>query len=504
MASSEFDINSAARILNNIVQIFKKNNLFKSEPYRFFIKPNFNTASWSYRPPHYIILGNDIFEYFRGEEKEKAEFFQLLVLHEISHSLHTDYRIFKVIKILEERDIPFDIFNLFEDARIEHLMLKKTKMISEFNWYKYIDLEKPYEALDLFYWIIQKSGNKKSFDILVKTLNSNLMKKAPKVWEYYEETINAKNTFEVIDIVERWLKEFKDKTLNIGINLFRGEIDILESPQSVISLVKGAHEVVAVTMDDLKSSQESKTSTYSLQNAYAIKSLSNEKLLSKEKQRDGFDKTIIKKITKEIEHIFLQNNRVVKTSTPAKRLNLRNLLLKNPNIYKKKKSLNLQKKKIVVILDISGSMTYAMKEMLVLLEVFNILAKKGYVEGHLVLTVSLYTTRANYETFAFPLKDDVINKITTYNGTEGLAEVMKHLTPLLKNNDFIFVFTDGLLADDPLNKKYFNKLKIKFYGVYLKGIYNCDYDLDKYFDKNIVEDDVLKIAKKMVNILALR
>ena len=501
LINNEFDINLAAEILKQVVEKFKKENLFKPEPYRFFIKPDFDTASWSYRPPHYIILGDNIFESYTGDEKDKANFFILFILHEISHSLYTDYRIFKIIKFLEERDIPFNLFNLFEDARIEHLMVQKTNIISEFDWYKYIDLQKPYDTLDLFYWIVQKGGNKKSFDIIRKNLNSDLDVNADKVWQYYERTIDAKDTYEVIDIVEEWLKDFQDETLSIGINLFKGEIDILEAPDTIITQIKGAHEIITVTINDLKGKQEAKAASFSLQNVYAIKSLSNEKLLSKEKVRDGFDKKLIRQITKEIEHIFLDTARVIKTSTPSKRLNIRNLLLKKPNIYKKKKSLTPKKKKIIVILDISGSMTKVMDEMLPLLEVFNILAKKGYVEGHLVLSVSFYTTEAAYETFKFPLKDDVINKIVTYNTTEGLAEVMKHLTPLLKNNDYIFVFTDGLLADDPLNKKYFNKQKIEFYGVYLTGVSSFGYDLDKYFKNNIVENDLLLIAKKMVEIL---
>jgi len=501
----KFDIYQANDLIQKVVDEFKKLNIFKPEPYRFFLKEGFDTASWSYRPPHYIVIGTEIFEDFIGTEQQKSDFFLMFVLHEVAHSIYTDYRIFKIIKTLEERDLPFSVFNLFEDARIESTLFKKNKIsiIENFNWSKYISLEKPSNSLDLFYWCVQKNGSKKSFDSIYSHLNKDLQKDSQRVWEFYQKTIDAKDSFEVIDIVEEWMKTMHEEILNISKNLFYGEIEILNSPDSIISQIKGATEVATITINDLKSKQMSQNSALSFKNLYSIKNLTSKDLLSKEIQRDEFDKVLIQKIKKEIERLFVSNNKYTKTSTPSKRLNLRNMLLKNPNIYKKNNVTEL-KKEISIILDISGSMSGVIEEMLIIVEVFNILAKKGLIKGHLILSVSLYSNEASYQTFKFPLDKDVLKKIITYGATEGLAEVMKHLSKLLKPCDGVLVFTDGLFADDPLNKEFFYKNNIDLYGIFYDGTANHGYDLEQYFDNSIVDKDIEILVFKIVKMLKLK
>lgn len=501
--SQEFNAQSAAKILKEVVEEFEKENLFQPEPYRFFLKEGFDSASWGYRPPHYVIIGTDIFKHFTAKDTQKSEYFKMFVIHEIAHSIYTDYKIFKVIKILEERDLPFNVFNLFEDARIEHKIISENsiKSIEDFNWSKFMQLDTPYDSLDLFYWIVQKSGDKKRFDSIYKLLNLDLKNDAPRVWAFYEKTINAKDTYEVIDIVEEWMNKMQDETLNIGVNLFKAEIEILNAPDSIIEQQKGAFEIISISIKDLKSKQIAANVGPTIANSDSIKRLSTQNLLAKETQRGEFDKVLIQKIIKYIEHIFVDEKRYIKTPTPAKRLNLRALLLNTTNKYKKKKAITQQKRKVTVILDISGSMSGVIEEMLLLIEVFNILAKKGLVEGYLILSVSQYIEEAAYQTFKFPLKEGLLKKIVTYKGTEGLAEVMKYLKPILKPNDFVLVFTDGVLADDPLDKLFFYRHKIDLYGVYLSGINNHGHDLKRYFDNYIVDDNLENIAYKMVDLL---
>ncbi len=501
--SAKFTIETASTIIQEIVNELKKKNLLKSEPYRFFLKENYDTACWSYRPPHYIMFGDNVFQYFIGKDEQKIEFFKMFVLHEIGHSLYTDYRLFKIVQILEEKDLPFNVFNLFEDARIEHALINdlNIKIIENFNWSKYIDLSTPYDLLDLFYWCIQKGGNENSFKSIYQVLNSDLKLDASKVWDFYIRATKAKDSFEIIDLVQEWMQIMKDKTLSIDSKLFYGEESILDSPDSIIAEIKGATEIASLSISELKNRQISTNDASTRENIFSIKRLSSQNLLADEIKREDFDKVFLNKITKEIERIFVDNRRYTKTSTPSKRLNLRNMILKNPNLYKKRKNQEIKKKKVTLILDISGSMTLVMDEMLILVEVYNILAKKGLIDGYLILSASFYTDEATYQTFKFPLDKNVLKRVVTYEVKEGLAEVMKHLTPLIKINDFVLVFTDGLLADDPLNKQFFKKHNINLYGVYLTGVSSFGYDLEQYFDNYIIEDTLEKIAFKMVEML---
>ena len=139
--------------------------------------------------------------------------------------------------------------------------------------------------------------------------------------------------------------------------------------------------------------------------------------------------------------------------------------------------------------------------LLPLVEGINILAQRGFIKGHLILSVSLKESVASFQTFAFPVQGDVLKAIQTYKATEGLSAVMQHLAPLLQKSDIVLVCTDALLADDPLNKHFFYRHHIDLYGIYLSKINRHGHALERYFDNTIVADDVIGLTQKLVKIL---
>jgi len=504
----EFSFEDAQSIMKQTIKSVEKKNLLKPEPYRFFLKDGYDTAAWSYRPPHYIILGTDIFQHFTAKENQARKYYASYVLHEIAHSIYTDYRLFKIIQIIEEKDLPFEVYNLFEDARIEASMRKNMGRVflsttpSLFNWDKYTDLQTPDEVLELFFWCVQTEGDKTKFDNLKKHLNADLLFDAKRVWNFYEKTIKAKNSYEVINIVEEWMQHFSEVVSLDKSTLFKGELQVLQAPDSIISDIKGASEVFSIGADDLKDNQNSNISYLkSKENQYSITRLSNSNLLSKKPVRDEFDKNLLEKITREIEKLFIKNRRYVTTQNPSKRLHLRNILLKNPSRYKKRAHNTLTKKNVSVIMDISGSMTHVIEKMLILVEALNILSKRELIVGHLVLCMSDEIGKANYQTFSFPIKDDVIRYIPTYRASEGISSTMKHLVPFLRPSDFALVFTDGIFVDDPLDKTFFKQNNIKLCGVYLSEQNPYGYNLRQYFDTEIVESDILELTISLIKVL---
>ena len=503
----EFTLNSANNIIQYCVNYLLKKNILKPEPYRFFLKKDFDTASWSYRPPHYLVFGFDIFKHTRElDASDKALLFHSFVYHELAHSIYTDYRISKIVRILDEKDLPFGVFNLFEDARIE--MALKRDIGTKFNWINFMPEFKPYEALELFYFCVENEGNKEKFDKLNKHLHVELRKQSDRVWEFYEKCIDAKDTFEIIDIVEEWMREIGDNDFSDLPKLFYGEIKAMNLPDSIVDDIKEAFEVKTISMRQLKENQNNKArilGVHTIENLYSIKKFTSTNLLSDEALRNGFDKNIVHKLMREIEKIFVEDRRYTKTSIPSKKLNIRNILLRNPSAYKRRKNLNTHKKKITIVLDLSGSMSGVIENMLVLVEMVNILSKRNLVSGNLILCVSKAHEEAQYQTFKFPLKESVIKHIDTHQGSEGVAYTMKKLASLLKACDAVFVFTDGIFADDPLDRDFFYKHNITLFGIYLneKKKRYSHYDLDQYFDKAIVSNNVFEIVKELVRIVKL-
>jgi len=501
----KFTPSTASNIIQYCINNLLKKDILKPEPYRFFLKKDFDTASWSYRPPHYLIFGFDIFKHAKElNVNDMSLFFHSFVYHELAHSIYTDYRVSKIVRILDEKNLPFSVFNLFEDARIESKLSENTSI--KFNWTKYMPEFKPYEPLELFYWCIENEGDKDKFNKLKNSLHVELNNKSARVWKFYEKCIYAEDTFQIINIVEEWIKEIKDEDNSSLPQLFSGEIKAMNFSDSIVNDIKNAFEVKTISMRQLKESQNDKARTLgaqTIENLYAIKNFTSTNLLSDKVLRDGFDKNTLHKLMHEIKKLFVQDRRYNKTSVPSKKLNIRNILLKTPSAYKRRKNLNTHKKKISIVLDLSGSMNGVLEEMLVLVEMVNILAKRDLVSGNLILCISKVYEEAQYQTFKFPLKPSVINHIDSHEGSEGISYTMKKLAPLLKPCDGVFVFTDGIFADDPLDRDFFYKHNITLFGIYLsnnKSMYS-HHDLDQYFDKAIVNDDVFEIVRELVRIV---
>ncbi len=104
-------------------------NFLPSEKVNIEISADIETACWSFIPPHRIVVGNE-----KHHSKRSENYIQSLLLHELSHAKWTE-RDFKKINIeLNKRGIPFKLYNLFEDARIEYLFREETG--KKFNWLK--------------------------------------------------------------------------------------------------------------------------------------------------------------------------------------------------------------------------------------------------------------------------------------------------------------------------------------------------------------------------------
>ena len=122
------------------------------EVYEIYVKPNFNSASWRFHnDKHQIVIGENIFHNatniidFVGEER----YLNSYLYHELAHSVWTE----KDIKFINDElfiaGVPFALFNLFEDARIEEKM--RLHIRKPFNWARYETLQAPTNALGIFF-----------------------------------------------------------------------------------------------------------------------------------------------------------------------------------------------------------------------------------------------------------------------------------------------------------------------------------------------------------------
>ncbi len=237
------------------------------ELYEIRLHPTFPTACWRWdkrERKHKILigLGGKLEERF----KKHPEYMKSFGYHELSHSLHTERNMEKIKEVLDKEGIPFQLYNLFEDARIEHLWRKKFGR--RFDWVRYeerdIDQkmrvwfrdiafnlhlvrqwkETGYAEVhpvpeEVFLWIIQYEGDPikllriipkaycdshvdleigdriKGFDIETGTgfreyedyeeLVGALLNR---IYEYYRRAISATSFEEMVEVMKDWIEEF--------------------------------------------------------------------------------------------------------------------------------------------------------------------------------------------------------------------------------------------------------------------------------------------------------
>lgn len=109
------------------------------------------TACWSFIPPHRIVVGN-----VTHNSKRSDNYIQSLLWHELSHARWTERDFEKKKRVLMDKKVPFKLYNLFEDARIEHLFREETG--KKFNWIQDIPNKEATTPVEIFYSFVNNEG----------------------------------------------------------------------------------------------------------------------------------------------------------------------------------------------------------------------------------------------------------------------------------------------------------------------------------------------------------
>lgn len=126
-------------------------NFLPAEKVNIEISADIETACWSFIPPHRIVVGNE-----KHHSKRSENYIQSLLWHELSHAKWTERDFKKINTELNKRGIPFKLYNLFEDARIEQCFREETG--KKFNWLKDLPNKETFTPVELFYSFVNNEG----------------------------------------------------------------------------------------------------------------------------------------------------------------------------------------------------------------------------------------------------------------------------------------------------------------------------------------------------------
>jgi len=476
--------------------------LLPLEKYEIFIKPDFDSATWRfYNGKHQIVIGTYIFNNLAKavSPKEEALYMKAYLYHELAHSIWTHKDLKEINIELKKLGFAFSMFNLFEDARIEEKMRRHLK--KKFNWLRYETIQISQNPIDIFFYLIQSEHDKKAIESIELNLNHNIEHLFESVKLFYQKAIECESHVEIIELLKKWYDKFPKTPRYIEANILKSYIFSMESKyvdsdEKFNELIEGLENALVVGVSSDKDAIRLRTSK---ELRLIDKGENIHSLLHSKPQNIAFDINKRNILLNKMKKLFLSPKRATSTTIPSKKLHIKNLVAGNDKIFKRKERSSFVKKRITIVLDMSGSMHAIIKHMRLIVDVLDKMASRNIIDATLILS-GVFINKDIYNVLSMPLDKGIIERITPNFHAEGLHNAMSSNIDLLKRSDYVWVLTDGMIGEGPIPREFYLKHKIKLHAFYIGDITYKDILLES-FDHVICEDSVLGLGDKIFNLI---
>ncbi|WP_126223656.1 hypothetical protein [Burkholderia ambifaria] len=495
--------------------------------------------------------------------------------HERSHARETPKDMKQVNRDLRTLGIPFKLYNLFEDARIEHI--SRREIGGRFDWLGFEDpgpLSDPYA---LFFRCIQLEGEPDT-----EALDSEdpygdgtrtMGHVADSVQSYYRRACDCAHAEHLYPIITEFLEEFrgdlkerlpeegeegeegegkpgsgsgkgKGKGSKPGESSEEGEGEGSESSSGSsggadeeddeandLSLAAEAADKGDDFFEDFEKDAEVVGGTDA--EGKAAEAKAKEKLKGEGASPEGkgtggmgspgsvapsasggrateadflvtkagkVDNAYAKRVdalTQMLMRMFKSHSLMAATENPGQRMSSRHLAHGELRFLHRKVYGGKGKRRYSIVYDCSGSMNGRPdREGKLLLLALNNLAKRGYLEGSLILTGYPHGA-PGWLQYEFPVADHIILRIQTNHGSEGIQYALKDNLKHIKGMDDVFVYTDSNICDAPLNRAFFAKHRIWPVGLYVGRVENAT-QMEEHFPQNIIRHTIEEVVEAML------
>lgn len=461
--------------------------LDKNNKYSVRVKKDLNTACWSFNNMcHNIFIGDAILDNISSKKRDSKinHYIESYLYHEVGHSLFTERDLKALNECLHHKEMSFRMHNLFEDARIEHLIREKTKR--SFKWLTYEDVNKidTTQPISQFFLLIQKEFSLLNEDGVKDCFEMHNIDE--RILGFYKQTIASKDSWEVIDVMEEWLKVFpqsKEETEEqLGELGFGNNSDLSQSLQLQDNSQR--LEEMFQDSDDVNENSSENSNQEGDKGNSAFKPLNHGKPLEEFSNYDytrtcssvDIDKTLIRRLLPKLQSIFRGKSVKTDTARPSKRLSIKGLINDSDKIYRREEEFAPSTKKFNLIVDCSGSMYgEPLNGAASITLLFSELAASRYVKGNLILS-----STSGYQTFPLEsLNQKRIEEVFHTHGGEGFSNTFDATEHLMRQAEINFVITDGYITDGALDKKKMSAKGIKTFGLYIGEPEQCE--LQKWF-----------------------
>jgi hypothetical protein len=470
---------------------------------RFFLKisDTVPTACWRYnhaKNRHEIQVGLDCVKIANRETKSDVakvtNFHKEVLRHEIGHALFTE-RSNDVVEKLNDENIPFNLFNLFEDCRIEFLLTKNYPQFKKFFWFKYLDFSdsvkfaseailnlKHKESMirvhgsksnSLMRFCPMISQSKPTVEYFYNDASQGNIKTKKAICNYYERACNAVNSMAVVQILKDFIQSFG-----------------LDVPSVYV------YENVHNGVED-KNAKKIQSKHYAKQDDDGCSNNCEWSDITSTNHVDESNVRYSKTIANSLRPLIKKFGRVRgKVSTRGSRLHLKNAIARCEQMFKMISSTK-GKPTITMLIDFSGSMrdTWTANGGREFVSAFQILSEQNLINFNPIYSKDGY---------GYLLKNHSINDIMSIrtNGShEALDNNLKRFFPMVKNSDVVLLFTDGFLTGNIVNEKEYREQKIDLIACCIPN----ESDVEKvrkycngYFTKSYIDTSAIGLAKRVV------
>ena len=478
---------------------FKVESLFTpksdvlAEQYGLYVKPNFDTACWMYAPPHRIFVGDKVLKRLKAPltDERKVEYLKKYLWHEYAHACLTERDFERTNKELKRIKAPFGVYNRFEDIRIEHHARQRWDDF-KFEWSLYEDLSpvlgsSARDADGILFLLTQLEGDVLAVRKLVK--DQTLF---DEVLPFYRDACLCRTSLALMPVIERWIRKFP---MAVHEQASGGMQDMSVSMQ--LALVPGALDAFMADVQAEGDDDDQEDAQFSLYDPRTDESreAGTGQVLGKKPHR--IHDADVKSVTDLLANLYAPRLVSVSTETPTKRLSARHDIMgRGP--YRRKELHSKRRKKIVAVIDCSGSMSgLHIAAARVLVASLSDLAEAGAVEGYVILSM-VGEKGPVWERFTLPMSREAIQRIIAPGGAEGLAPTLDANRQLASEADLLLVFTDGNITDKPLDKQWLHTLGVFTIGAYVGSSPEAVASLQRYFDRVLVRTSITDLVRDLI------
>jgi hypothetical protein len=459
------------------------------------IDPSVPTACWRFdhsKDRHIIQCGIQLDKIANAStnasEAKMKRFIETVIRHETEHGIQTD-RTNAVAEQCKSLKIPFSLWNLFEDARIEYNSAVRTDGDGAFRWINFQDVDASYNLASSLFWATktneagikkQPSASVPQWDGATEVIYQGKRKKTRLVvLDFYRRAIATSNSLDLLPLLIEW------------IDIFGTEV----KPEHADHIINGEHDPDA---------DESHTPVIA-PTGLPVQQHADEMPLNNWKtRRMPADPLQVNRISRAMDAV-MRNAKTVKNklTTFGNRLHASQAMQGSEKSFLNR-GRTTGKRSVTLIVDMSGSMsdlwkTHGGKEFVL---AFRGLAKRNKIDLNLFLTKQMSGKNVSTRVDA-SVSDEHLAMVRTDGNAEGLMACIKRFLPTIKDSTTTVIFTDAELRDNDIDTKRYRDMGLNAIGCVIaesESLVNYTRNqMNQHFARSTVATNATELARRLMH-----